>query len=102
MQATHLDLMCNGVQHMVALIFEGYCDTMSGTLQILINLTHPPKYVFPYAFFGIELQSDGKQCPSTDISSCGSVLDHILMMYDNRRSHTSPVCSRINKISRKP
>ena len=57
MQATHPDLMYNVVQHMVASILEGYCDTMLGTLRILINLTIPPNRVFPYAFFGIELQS---------------------------------------------
>ena len=59
MQATHSDLMYYGVQHMIALIFDAYCDTMPGTLQILINLTLPPKHVFPYTFFGIELQSGG-------------------------------------------
>ena len=45
-QETYPDLMYDGAHHMVASISDGYCDTMSGTLSGLLNLTQTPKHVF--------------------------------------------------------
>ena len=59
MQVTHPDFMYDGVQHTVASVFEGYSDTMPGTLRNLKNLTPPPKRVFSIRIFRIESQSDG-------------------------------------------
>ena len=45
-QETYPDLMYDGAQHMVASNLDGYCDTMSGTLCGLLNLTQTPKRLF--------------------------------------------------------
>ena len=98
----HLDIGYVWLQCMVASILHGYLITMPRSLRILKKYHAPSKCWFCIRILFFEVGRWARQCSASPNSMYGLVLDHMQKININWRSPTSPISSKINKISRGP